>query len=88
MIYILHYSTFSALCKQSGLYLNEILVYIRRMAISVRGYLGQYSTKIVLYCPVSFANNTLRLLAKLDFSSDCTMRTTQGCRLARTNCAI
>ena len=47
------------------------------MAISVRGYLGQYSTKIVLYCPVSFANNTLRLLAKLDFSSDCTMRTTQ-----------
>ncbi len=25
-----------------------------------------------VYCAVSFANNTLRLLAKLDFSSDCT----------------
>ena len=27
-------------------------------------------------------------IAQSDFSSDCTMRTTQGCRLARTNCAI
>ena len=27
-------------------------------------------------------------IAQSDFSSDCTTRTTQGCRLARTNCAI
>ena len=32
-------------------------------------------------------HNYCRAIAQSDFSSDCIMRTTQGCRLARTNCA-
>ena len=39
---------------------------------------GNTVQRLCVYCAVSIANITLRLLAILDFSSDCTMSTTQG----------